>query len=125
MDNELPKIMGTCKYCGQGRLIQTIGEISQEKADEIASQECDCQGAKIEQNKVRKIARADKWAENRFCETPQVLEIFKQAFRAVTYHEVDQVSIKDNSWNHVIKLDSDGYLNIKSTKKVEEEVDFS
>lgn len=125
MDNELPRIMGTCKYCGQTRIIQTIGEITQARADELASEQCDCQGAKVEQNRARKIKRADKWAENRFENTPEVLDLFRQAFRSVTNNEIDQVSIKDNSWTHVIKLDSDGYLNIKSSKKVEEEVDFS
>lgn len=125
MDNELPRIMGTCKYCGQTRIIQTIGEITQARADELASEQCDCLGAKVEQNRARKIKRADAWAENRFENTPEVLDLFRQAFRSVTNNEIDQVSIKDNSWTHVIKLDSDGYLNIKSSKKVEEEVDFS
>ena len=78
MDNELPRIMGTCKYCGQTRIIQTIGEITQARADELASEQCDCQGAKVEQNRARKIKRADEWAENRFENTPEVLDLFRQ-----------------------------------------------
>lgn len=124
-NNELPRTMGTCKYCGQSRIIQTIGEITQARADEIASEQCDCEGAKVEQNRERKIKRADEWAENRFINTPEVITLFKQAFRSVANHEVEQITIKDDSWTHVIKIDSDGYLNIKSSKKVEEEVDFS
>ena len=125
MDNELPRITETCKHCGQTRLIQTVGEISQARADEIASEQCDCQGAKVEQNRQRKIKKANEWAEQRFENTPEVISLFKEVFRSVTNNEVEKVSIKDNSWTHVIQLDSDGYLNIKSSKKVEEEVDFS
>ncbi len=125
MDNELPKIMGTCKYCGQTRLIQTIGEISQDKADEIASQECDCTGSKVEQNRLSKINKANEWAEQRFENNPEVLDLFREVFRSVTNNEVEKVSLKVDSWTHNVFLDSDGYLNVKSSKKVEEEVDFS
>lgn len=126
MDNELPRITGTCKHCGQSRLIQTVGEITQERADEIASKECDCPGAKVERNRQSKIKKANEWAQQRFENTPEVISLFEEAFRSVTNHEAEKVTIKDNhSWTHVIQLDSDGYLNIKSSKKVEEEVDFS
>lgn len=122
----LPSTMGTCKYCGQSRIIQTVGEITQAKADEIASEQCDCQGAKVEQNRQRKIKKANEWAEQRFENTPEVISLFKESIRSITNREVEKVSIKDNhSWTHVVQLDSDGYLNIKSSKKVEEEVDFS
>lgn len=122
----LPSTMGTCKYCGQTRLVQTVGDITQAKADEIASEQCDCQGAKVEQNRQRKIKKANEWAEQRFENTPEVISLFKESIRSITNREVEKVSIKDNhSWTHVVQLDSDGYLNIKSSKKVEEEVDFS
>lgn len=126
MDNELPRMTGTCKHCGQSRIIQTIGEITQARADEMASEQCDCQGAKVEQNRQRKIKKANEWAEQRFENTPETISLFKEEIRSVTNREVEKVTIKDNhSWTHVIQLDSDGYLNIKSSKKVEEEVDFS
>lgn len=122
----LPSTMGTCKYCGQSRIVQTVGEITQAKADEIASEQCDCQGAKVEQNRQRKIKKANEWAQQRFENTPEVISLFKEAIRSITNNEVEKVSIKDtHSWTHVVQLDSDGYLNIKSSKKVEEEVDFS
>lgn len=125
MSEELAKIMGTCKHCGQSRIIKTEGEVSQDQADEIASEECDCPGAKVEHNRKSKINKANEWAEQRFENNPEVLDLFREVFSSVTNNEVEKVSIKVNQWTHNIFLDSDGYLNVKSSKKVEEEVDFS
>ncbi len=45
MDN-----IGTCKYCGESRIIVKADKMTQEDLDNQASLECDCEGAKEEQN---------------------------------------------------------------------------
>lgn len=123
--NEFVKNMGTCKFCGQTRMVKTIGDITQSKADEIATNECSCKDAKVFQNRESKIKKAQEWVRLRFEHQPNIQEVFNVAVEAVANHDIEKTSIKEGDWTHNIFLDSDGYLNVKSSKKVEEEVDFS
>ena len=43
----------------------------------------------------------------------------------MTNNEVENVSIKFGEWSHKIFLDGDGYLIIKSGKKIDEEAEFA
>ncbi len=124
-ENEMPQTTGVCKYCGQRKLIQTVGEITQAQADEIVTSECDCPDAKKMKNRKSKITKANEWAELRFERTPEVIALFQEVFRSVTNNEVEKVSIKANEWTHNVFLDSDGYLTVKSSKKVDEEESFA
>lgn len=124
-NNELPSSTGVCRFCGQQRIIQTVGEITQEKADEIATNECDCPEAKVYQNREGKIKRAREWADNRFEKNEHLISLFYEAFDRVTNYDVDKISIKAGEWTHNVFLDNDGYLTIKSGKKVDEEVNFA
>lgn len=124
MSNEFPKMTGTCKYCGQSKILQTVGDISQKEADERASLECDCTEAKKMQNRQSKINKANKWVEGYFENCPELISLFKVVFDSVANNDVDKVSIKRGERTHSIFLDSDGYLTIKSSKKVEEEESF-
>lgn len=125
MENELPLTQGTCRFCGQTKLLKTVGDITQSQADEMATEGCDCVDAKIWQNRQSKINKAKEWARLRFEHTPNILSIFFEAFELVTNHDIEKCSIREEDWTHNIFLDSDGFLNVKSSKKVEEEVDFS
>lgn len=124
-NNELPRSTGVCRFCHQQRIIKTIGEITQAKADEIATDECDCEGAKNYQNRQRKIEQATEWARNRFNKSPKLQELFIASFNHVVNHDVKEISVKAGEWTHKVFLDGDGYLTIKSGKKVDEEVNFS
>ena len=123
--NELPRSTGTCKHCGQPRIIQTIGDITQEQADEIATSECDCDGAKKERERERMIEQAEEWIDGRFENKPYVKPVFFCAVKSVVSHEIKEASIKEGEWTHKIALNSDGYVVIKSSKNVNEEVSFS
>lgn len=121
------RISGICKFCGQSRIIQWNAEepITQAEADEIASKECDCEEASIVRNKERKIQRAQEWARNRFEGCPGIIALFDEAIKEIVNHEVETISFKLGEWTHKIFVDSDGYLTIKSGKKVDEEATFS
>ena len=123
--DELPLTQGTCRFCGQTKMIKTVGDITQSQADEMATEGCDCKEAKVWQNRQSKINKAKEWARLRFEHTPNILSIFFEAFELVTNHDIEKVSIREEDWTHNIFLDSDGFLNVKSSKKVEEVVDFS
>lgn len=125
----MPKktITGCCKFCGQSRIIDWNPDepISQAEADELATKDCDCQDARIMQNRERKIKRAKEWIANRFEGCPEAIILFNEAVTAVTNNEVENVSIKFGEWSHRIFLDGDGYLIIKSGKKIDEEAEFA
>lgn len=124
-ESEFPITTGTCRFCGQTMAVETAGDITQSQADEIATSRCSCKEAKVYQNRESKINRAKDWAVNRFEKQPELISLFEESFERVTNHDVEKVSIKENEWTHNIFLDSEGFLNVKSSKKVEEEVDFS
>lgn len=44
------KEMGTCRFCGQRRLVRYVGGLTQEELDKIATDECNCDGAIKERN---------------------------------------------------------------------------
>ncbi len=44
------KEMGTCRFCGQRRLVRYAGGLTQEELDKIATDECNCDGAIKERN---------------------------------------------------------------------------
>lgn len=125
MENELPLTQETCRFCGQTKLLKTVGDITQSQADEMATEGCDCVDAKIWQHRQSKIKKAREWAKYRFEKTPNILSIFFEAFELITNNDIEKVSIREEEWTHNIFLDSDGFLTVKSSKKVEEEVDFS
>lgn len=124
-NTDLPQITGKCRFCGQLRIIETVGEITQEKADEMATDQCDCKEAKVYHNRQQKIKKANEWAHNRFEKQPNIIALFENCFEKVTNHDIKGVSIKEGEWTHSITLDSDGFLTVKSGEKVNEEVNFS
>lgn len=42
--------MGTCRFCGQRKLVRYVGGLTQEELDKIATDECNCDGAIKERN---------------------------------------------------------------------------
>ena len=123
--NELPRSTGVCKHCGQTRIIKTVGEITQAKADETATSECDCDGAKVEREREKKIQKAEEWIRGRFEKKPYIQPVFFCAVKSVTNHETKEISIKEGEWTHKISLNSEGFIIIKSSKSVNEEVSFA
>ncbi len=49
---------GTCKYCGQVRMVRYAEGKTQEDLDRIATSECDCDGAQRERNALYEESKA-------------------------------------------------------------------
>lgn len=54
----LMRQMGMCKFCGQYKAIETCGGMSDDRLNEIATEECTCEEAKKEQAKGQTIEKA-------------------------------------------------------------------
>lgn len=56
MAEKIEKI-GTCAYCGQTRVIETIGEVTQAELDVMATERCLCKEAQDEKRKKAREAK--------------------------------------------------------------------
>lgn len=112
---------GYCEYCHQGQLIETVGECSQERLNEIATEKCSCPEAKIERRKKERREKVDKYIKNNFCE--DAVPAMKGLVELVEHGEFDQVVITHglDGWKTTIKTDKDGYLVITKKRTVQGE----
>lgn len=117
--------MGHCHYCGQGQIVQTVGESTQELRDEIATNKCTCPGALAAKRQQAKEDKKRDYLE-RFNDGP-VKSFMAQCVEAVDCNglDVEYVQVKmSDGYLHKFYLNKDCDLRIKITKKNEEEISF-
>lgn len=63
---KIKRVTGFCNFCSQGRLVavQDDREFTQDELNKIATDECECSGAKSEREKADKIERAEYYIGN-------------------------------------------------------------
>ena len=117
--------MGQCHYCGQSRIVETIGETTQTVRDEIATNLCTCPGAMAEKRAQAKASKKRDYLE-RFKDNP-VKEFMSSCIETVDSNCLDieyiQVKMADG-YMHKFYLNKDCDLRIKVTKKNEDEISF-
>ena len=115
--------LGYCRYCGQSQIVITVGEVTQEKRNELATDQCHCaQAESAKRKKMREKKKADYLEEN-FPDDP-LKSFIAQCIDAVDTWDmgVDSVQVKlDDGYTHKIYLNKDHDLKIKATKKNEKE----
>ena len=65
-DEEKKEQIGTCKYCGQTKMIQTIAPVSQAELDNMATDMCLCPEAEKERRKKERKAKIDAFINHNF-----------------------------------------------------------
>lgn len=114
---------GTCQYCGQSRIVETVGEVSQAERDAMATDQCFCPEAKEARRKAEREKKKTKYLEEKFKGSP-AKEFMAHCIEAVDKWDsgIEYVQVKlDNGWTHKVYLNKDSDLKIKITKKNEEE----
>ena len=105
------KQFGTCKHCGQTMLIQTVGEVSQERLNEIASTTCQCAGAELQRKIEQRKEDLERFLDK---EVPEFSRpFFEEAIRTMQYMEteIELISIKtSDGWTTKFNLNNDGDL---------------
>ena len=110
---------GICKYCGS---LMSVIEVSQEAATMVASKNCTCDGARMEEKRERLIANIETICEGgrgmRKMEIQEV-EALKHMAMYVLQEDVDSISV---SYEHsTIKVWAAGEkIKLKRTAKSEE-----
>lgn len=109
--------IGYCDFCGQGVQIETVGDVTQEQLNEIATKKCTCSEAKCYQRKLERAAKIDNYIKENFPEEAQ--ECVKQLTKLVET-KWDSVKISDalTGWQTTIKTNKDGYLVITKKRTV-------
>lgn len=114
---------GICKYCHQIRVIEHVKEgTSQEDRDEIATSECDCEGATKARNLEYQIARGQAAIDRIAGKDKNVAAVLNAGLRATAEGGIRSIQVKTGSG---VKYQMSAKKNIvvKSTETFEEESD--
>lgn len=120
---------GTCKYCGQSRIVQVPDgpELPEEALSQIATDECDCEKATFQRERQEKIERAELIIGNLPPEhEQQIVAILKRALPEMVDQKIRKVSISVSSdVSYTMTRGKDGEVRIKRQEIVvsEDETD--
>lgn len=114
---------GTCRYCGQIKVLQVPETFTQEDVDDEVSKMCNCFEARVAQRKEESKAAAEAFMKDAFSDEEHMIEIMKMNFNAVIDDVVEKVSIVRQkivdfdediveTRTYTIKKDKKGFVNI-------------
>lgn len=117
-ENEEVAQIGYCDFCHQGMTIQTVGEVTQERLNIIATNKCQCPEAKSERRKIERREKVNNYVEKNFSD--QAVQTIKGLVELVEHGEFEQVVITHafDGWKTTMKTDKDGYLVITKKRTV-------
>ena len=118
-ENELNNV-GTCAFCGQTATIETVGEVTQEQLDAMATDRCKCPEAQSEKRKKERRAKIDAYIQRHF--NVSMEQFVQDAIKLVENAVVDKVSLNYNSKTCTIWLDSDAWLHLKIQHREDDEL---
>lgn len=111
---------GTCQYCGQSQIVETVGESTQAERDAIATDRCTCSQAQIERRKKERKVKIKAYIRKHF--TPERADLVRAAINLVEGNDLDKVSLNYDSKTCTIWLDADAYLHLKVQRRDEDEL---
>lgn len=114
------KNVGTCAYCGQTAIIETIGEVSQAELDQMATDKCMCKDAQSERRKKERKQKIKTYVAKHF--TAEKIDFVNAAIVMVESFEFDKVSMNYDAKTCTIWMDADSYLHIKIQHREDDEL---
>lgn len=115
MSDEKKEQIGRCRFCGQTRMLETVGELSQEELDNMATDLCRCPDADMVRRKKERQDRIDEFIEDHF--EGHIKNVIYDAIKEVTQadSEVSEIAYKTKSDMSIrVYVDADYYLHIKA-----------
>ena len=115
MSDEKHEQLGKCRFCGQTRMLETVGELSQDELDNMVTDLCYCPEADQLRRKKERQDRIDMF----------VADHFKGHIKDKIYEAIDEVTESGNGILEIgfktaddmsirVYVDSDYYLHIKA-----------
>lgn len=121
-ENEKKENIGTCRYCGQTRHIETIGDVSQSDLDDMATDMCLCLDAVNAKRKKARDKKLKEFIEKRF-KTQELIDFIKEAIKLIDDETIEDFSITlypDKTCK--IWKSNDGQMNIRIKKTENDEI---
>lgn len=114
--------IGICAFCGQTRVIETIGEVSQLELDRMATERCLCGEAQAEKRKKARKAKINEFIQRKFPDEKRraLITELSDAVWEDTFEEVNLKLYKDK--NVRIWRDAENYLHIKIKRTEDDEL---
>lgn len=116
------KPIGTCAFCGQTKVIETIGVVSQAELDRMATETCLCKEAQADKIKKARKIKISNFINKKFPEEKLAKEIIKltELVEDATFEEVQLKLYRDK----VIKIwkDADSNINIRVKRTENDEL---
>ena len=114
------KNVGTCAFCGQTAIIETIGEVSQAELDQMATDKCMCKEAQSERRKKERKQKIKTYVAKHF--TAEKIDFVNAAISLVETFVFDKVSMNYDAKTCTIWMDADSYLHIKIQHREDDEL---
>jgi len=125
--------MGTCLYCGQSMIFEGV-HATQEELDAMATQQCNCEEAKVarkkkqdaedaERERLRRIEGALYNAENLFEEMPEARDLVKKAIPALVDFALKKVTISDGEVTASVWRDANGKVTVEKRRTIIDQAD--
>lgn len=109
---------GTCKYCKQRVLVQIPGEgdVPEDYADDVASEECTCTKAREERDKKNAKSEAFSKISMLFDDYSDAKNLLVEAVQPLISTGIESISIKiDKKTKATMKITSKGKIRVEKT----------
>lgn len=120
MENENEKNLGFCHFCGQSQIIETVGDVTQEERDQLATNKCMCPEAQSDRRKRERKAKIEAYINKHFSD--RVGNYVRASIDIIESFDVDKVSFNFDSKTCTIWLDSDSWLHLKIQHREDDEL---
>lgn len=112
---------GTCAYCHQSMMIETVGEVSQEEVDIMVTEKCKCPEAATARRKKERKEKIDRFIKRQF--DPDTALFIRTVIKMVEDEDICDFSCKfPDERVTKIWLDSKLYLHIQVKKNLDDEL---
>lgn len=119
--SEINNKLGTCRFCGQSRVVETIGDVTQDERDEIATELCGCRGAQSESRKKARSEKIKRWVAKTYDD-----ESLQDLIKRLIWHieqqyenpeaAIESVQIKETD-GHVLTMNLNNDLDLCVSRK--------
>lgn len=86
---------GTCRFCGQMRIVSADVDMTIDELNELASEECDCEGARLFKKRRTEAEVARENVDNLFADHhPCAAAVLKECIELVQDGRLKEVNLK-------------------------------
>lgn len=118
-------MIGYCRFCGQSRFVETDDDMTQDDANKIATQMCECVEATHEAWKNSTLEVFEQDLEMIFGKAPEIKKLLKYAGEKIIDNKMISITIRRNSEQTImLKLKDHGLCITKTDRTKEESISY-